>query len=174
MTRARWQLRLADDEGFGLIELLIAMTILAVAIGGLLAVFGSSIAILQHANNEGTALTLADRQLESYRSMPYSCIPDPATFGSTSAPPGCGSYPGFPRAYPTGACSPPASGCATQTTTSSESPDHRLYTVTTAVSNVPSGVSGNTKRVTVTVTLSSGGPTLAQETSYFSANSTSN
>src|SRR5262249_9316742 len=76
MTRARLPRRLEGDAGFGLVELLIAMSILTVAIGALVAVFGSSLAVLRHASAEGTALTLADRQLEAYRSMPFTCIPD--------------------------------------------------------------------------------------------------
>ena len=115
--------RIRDDAGFGLVELMIALTTLTVAIGALLALFASSMIALNHSGKEGTAITLADRQLESYRAMPFSCIPN-----STLADPnpgGCGTYNGFPNPY-----------AASQTTTTAESPDNRIYTVTTAVTSV--------------------------------------
>jgi Tfp pilus assembly protein PilV len=143
--------RLADEAGIGLIELLIALTVLTVAIGGLLAVFASSVVSLRHSSTEGTAISLADRQLESYRSMPFSCIPStvPAT-----APSGCGVYISFPNPY-----------AASQVTTQADSPDHRIYKITTRVTT---GVTGSATQIQVTVALNSGGPTLAQETSDFS------
>jgi Tfp pilus assembly protein PilV len=144
----------------GLIELLIALTVLTVAIGGLLAVFASSVVTLRHSSMEGTAITLADRQLESYRSMPFNCIPN--SLPGSPAPSGCGTYVGFPNPY-----------AATQVTSSSESPDHRVYKVTTAASCI-AGCTGNpTLQLTATVALNSGGPVLAQETSYFSSAGTS-
>jgi type II secretory pathway pseudopilin PulG len=50
----------ASEDGFGFVELLIAMTILAIAIGGLLAVFSASALSLRRAGQKGTALTLAN------------------------------------------------------------------------------------------------------------------
>jgi Tfp pilus assembly protein PilV len=162
--RRRGQLRsraLGGEDGFGLIELLIAMTILTVAIGALIAVFGNSIVSLQHSAKEGTAITLADRQLESYRSMPFSCIPD-ASFPPATTPVGCGTYSGFPNPY-----------ASTQITSSTESPDHRTYKVTTEVrtsaSPGPDYGCGGTTQIKVTVALNSGGPVLAKETSCFSS-----
>ena len=67
---------LRSEQGIGLIELLIALTILAVGIAATTAVFASSLLDLQHSSKEGTAITLADRQLESYRAMPFNCLPD--------------------------------------------------------------------------------------------------
>lgn len=146
---------LRTERGIGLIELLIALTVLAVGIAAVMSVFAGSILSLQHASKEGTAITLADRQLEAYRSMPWSCIP---TSFPSSPPSGCLTFTGFPNPY-----------AATQTTTSSDSPDHRTYTVTTAIATA----SGSTSQITVNVALSSGGPTLAQESSYFSSAGTS-
>jgi len=146
---------LRSERGIGLIELLIALTILIVGVGATTAVFASSLIDLGHAGKEGTAITLADRQLESYRAMPYSCIP---TTLPQTAPSGCLSPSGFPNPY-----------AATQTTTSSESPDHRIYTVTTALSTPSAG----TTQIQVSVSLSGGGGVLATQTSYFSSNGTS-
>lgn len=143
------RLRLRSEAGQGLIELLIAMTVLVVGIGSTLTVFADSLTSMQHAAKEGTAVTLADRQMETYRSMPYSCIS--ATF---SAPSGCLTYSGFPDPY-----------SASQTTTSADSPDHRIYDITTAITTA----SGSTYQVQITVTLHGASQILAQETSDFSS-----
>ena len=56
VARAR---RLRDDErGIGLIEMLMAMSILAIAISAQLAVFASSYASIGRASMKGTAVTL--------------------------------------------------------------------------------------------------------------------
>jgi type II secretory pathway pseudopilin PulG len=148
VTRRLRQLRPGSEAGQGLIEMLIAMTVLAVAIGSTLTIFAGSLISMQHAGAEGTALTLADRQMETYESMPFDCIAP--TF---SAPAGCITYTGFPNPY-----------SASQTTTSSDSPDHRLYTVTTSIT-----AAGSVDQITLTVTQSGSSRTLAQETSDFSS-----
>ncbi len=154
MIVRRVRRRLQGDAGVGLIELLIAMTILTVAVGALLAVFASSITALSHSGKEGTAVTIADRQLETYRPMTFNCIPSSLP---VSAPAGCGTYTGFPNPY-----------ADSQLLTAAESPDHRAYRVLTAVTAV-----GSSRQIKVTVALNAGGPILAQETSYFSSAGTS-
>lgn len=151
MTNRRLTDRIHGEAAFGLIELLIALTVLTIAIGALLALFASSIAALAHSGKEGSAVTLADRQLETYRAMPFNCIPTALPF---TPPSGCGAYTGFPNPY-----------TAVQVTTTDESPDQRIYRVTTAVT----GASGSTTQIKVTVVQNSGGPVLAQETSFFSS-----
>ena len=87
--------------------------------------------------------------------MPFNCLP---TTSSWTAPSGCLTPTGFPNPY-----------AATQVTASTDSPDHRIYKVTTALSNPSTG----TLQITVTVALNSGGADYAKETSYFSSNGTS-
>ena len=145
---------LRAEAGIGLIELLISLTILVIGVAATLAVFSSSITGLRHTGQEGTALTLADRQLESYRAMPYACIPPAAM----TAPTGCLTPSGFPNPY-----------AASQTTTSADSPDHKIYIVTTTLTSA----AGSGVQISVSVALNSGGPTLATESSYFSAAGTS-
>jgi type II secretory pathway pseudopilin PulG len=72
LTRLR--ARAAGDRGFGLIELLIAMTMLTIAIGALLTVFVSSAVSLRRAGQKGTALTLADTQMERYRTRTFTSV----------------------------------------------------------------------------------------------------
>jgi type II secretory pathway pseudopilin PulG len=67
--------RLAKTEaGFGLIELLIAMTVMVIAIMGTVAVFSSGLVALRRASHASTAATLADKQMESFREMAYASI----------------------------------------------------------------------------------------------------
>jgi len=148
MNRLR-RLRLSAESGQGLVELLIALTVLAVGIGATLTLFADSLIGQQHAAREGTALTVADRQMETFRSMPYSCIS--STF---SMPSGCIAYSGFPNPY-----------ASSQTTSSSDSPDHRLYDVTTRIT----AAAGSTYQVEITVTQHGSSQILAQETSDFSS-----
>ena len=64
--------RLATSEdGFGLIELLIAMLVMALGIMAIVAGFSSGIVALSNASRTGTAGTLADKQMEAYRALPY-------------------------------------------------------------------------------------------------------
>jgi type II secretory pathway pseudopilin PulG len=147
--------RIRTEAGFGVIELLIALTILTFAVGALLALFASSLVVLNHSGREGTAVSLADRQVEVYRAMSFNCIPDPSDFPPSSPPTGCGTYTGFPNPYDDD-----------QVTTAAESPDQNAYRVTTEVTDV-SG-SGSATEIKVTVALASGGPALANATSYFS------
>lgn len=133
----------------GLIELMISLTILLVGVGGTMSLMAGSLITLGHASKEGTAITVADRQLEAYRSMPYLCISS-----SFTTPSGCVSYSGFPNPY-----------AASQTTTSTDSPDHRSYDVTTSIASA----TGSGVQVKVTVKLHGASTVLAQEASFFSA-----
>jgi len=75
--------RLAQEGGFGLIELMIAMTVMAIGITAIVAGFSSGIIALSNASRAGTAGTLADKQMEAYRALSYANIyltnaPNPA------------------------------------------------------------------------------------------------
>ena len=143
-----------SEEGFGLIELLIALTILVIAVGATLSVFASSIITLRHASKAGTALTLAERQLEAYRAMPFICVPRGGLMTKPGACTTTPTYSGFPDPYPS----------APQPVPAADAPDHLAYTVTTSVSS-----STTNPQITVKVALSSApGTALATESSYFS------
>lgn len=71
---ARAKERVAGEDGFGLIELSIAMAMLAIALLALVAALSSGIVTLQRAGAVGTAGTLADRQMERYRALKYASI----------------------------------------------------------------------------------------------------
>jgi Tfp pilus assembly protein PilV len=66
--------RLRDERGFGMVELLAAMTVLVV---GLLAVFGmfqSGLLTIRRASTVTTAAVLADSEMEKFRAIRYEAI----------------------------------------------------------------------------------------------------
>jgi len=122
---------LSDEQGLGLVELLIAMTMLAVDLLAVLATFSTGHVTLNRASTKGTASVLADRTMEAYRGQQFSAI----TVGTTTTP------------Y--------------SSSTTPPSPDGRTYTATSVVASTPAtNTTGTTARtvklVTVTVTDANG------------------
>jgi Tfp pilus assembly protein PilV len=68
------RVRLRSEEGFGLIELLMAMVMLNIGILAIVASFNSGAVALRRASHVSTASTLADQQMESYRALLYAQI----------------------------------------------------------------------------------------------------
>jgi Tfp pilus assembly protein PilV len=66
--------RVQTEEGFGLIELLIAMVVLQIALLAIIGAFGAGAAALGRASKLNTASVIADQQMELYRTMPYDAI----------------------------------------------------------------------------------------------------
>lgn len=141
MTRVAAHLRrLGSETGTMLIELVIGMMFLAVAVSALMAVFASTQVSLRNAGIEGTALTLAESQIEAYKTMAYTemristaTIPssgDPyVTANSLDAtiPASTGQFGGGTATTTT--CAAPTSPvpeCAVQTMTG---PDGRTYRI---------------------------------------------
>ena len=67
-------LRVQEESGFGLIELLIAIVMLNVGILAIVAAFNSGAVALRRASHISNASTLADSQMELYRGLTYSQI----------------------------------------------------------------------------------------------------
>jgi len=65
---------LCDRRGFGLIELLIAMNLMAIGILGLFAMFQAGIVQIRRAGTVSTAAALAEAEMENYRAIPYGSI----------------------------------------------------------------------------------------------------
>jgi prepilin-type N-terminal cleavage/methylation domain-containing protein len=183
----RLRRRAADENGFGLIELLIAMTMLSIAVGALLAVFTSSAVSLRRAGEKGTALTLADTQMERYRTRVFtsvridgSLIPTSGTYVTANA-----SDPTIPASSdqalagqngddscPT--VDEPAACLPVQNVTGPDGHTYRIETYVNYVNN-DSTLSVRTpasalslKRVTVVVRDASTGSIMARESSAFS------
>jgi len=62
------------ESGFGLIELVIAMTVLSIGILALFAMFESGIRSTTRASHVTTAGALADREMENFRAIRYDAI----------------------------------------------------------------------------------------------------
>src|SRR3954454_2284593 len=140
--------RLREQEGFGLVELLIAMTVMVIAITAIAAAFTSGLVALSRASRTSTAATLADTQMEGYRKVRYT---------DAALAPTCSSG------------TPAATDCFVSSTTTG--PDGRSYRIDAAVrfdcalgtlggtvgtfpysaTCTPSGAARPTKRVTIVV-----------------------
>jgi Tfp pilus assembly protein PilE len=77
--------RLRQEAGFGLLELLMAMTILNVGILAVVAAFNSGAVALRRSGSISTATVLADKQMELYRAVTYGSIAlDPTSIPATT------------------------------------------------------------------------------------------
>jgi prepilin-type N-terminal cleavage/methylation domain-containing protein len=66
--------RLRGDKGFGMLELLMAMTMLSIGVLALVAAFNSGTVALERAGRTATAAALADTQMERYRALTYAAV----------------------------------------------------------------------------------------------------
>src|SRR3990170_7097116 len=62
------------EEGFGLLELIISMTMLNIGILAIVAAFNSGAIALKTAGEVSTASVVADKQMELYRALKYTEI----------------------------------------------------------------------------------------------------
>ncbi len=172
MRTTRLRGRLGDETGTMLLELLIAMMFLTVAVGALISVYSASIVSLRHTSVQGNALTLVDRQIELYNTLPYDGI----TLDSGTIPGEGDPYatahsadPAIPAAtgqvtgatVVAGSCTAPLApqpSCATQLLTG---PDRRTYRVDTYIVYVtpPTAGSRPVKQVTTVARLVQNGST---------------
>jgi type II secretory pathway pseudopilin PulG len=75
--------RARKQDGFGLIELLMAMTILNIGLLAIVAAFQSGAVAIRRASRISTASALADSQMELYRALTYTSIAlDSTTLGT--------------------------------------------------------------------------------------------
>lgn len=144
---------LREERGFGLIELLIALTLLNVGILALVAAFNSGALALQRASKTSTASTVADKQMELYRSLLYDNIGLDST--ELAADDNDATYVGdtaYSASMVTRTCtgSPTPDECdASRTVTG---PDNRTYRVDTyIVLEAPTASSRDLKNVTIIV-----------------------
>src|SRR5213083_2776751 len=81
--RENVRVRLRSEEGFGLIELLMAMVMLNIGILAVVAAYNSGMFALKRASALSTASALADSQMETYRAITYAAIAlDSTTLGT--------------------------------------------------------------------------------------------
>jgi type IV pilus assembly protein PilV len=163
------RLRLRREEGFTLVELLIAMIVLTIGILALIAAYASGYVALNRATRVSSARLVADAQMERFRAIQYSAIQLGTTSGS------CGSSCSMDSTYTSdtaysataqvtsATCASTVGTCLpTQTKTGPDGRSYRLDTyveytcVSGTLSTSPSLTCGGTnpypvKRVTVVV-----------------------
>lgn len=147
--------RLQKDDGFGLVELVMAMLLLSVGILAILAAFTSSSVGIRRASRVATASALADAQMELYRALRYSAIAlDSASVSSANGTPAYSSDPAWSSTQVTMTCPTLPTECrASQSVTGADSGTYRVDTYIT-YQTPASGRQG--KLVTVVVREGSG------------------
>jgi type II secretory pathway pseudopilin PulG len=138
--------RLRAQAGIGLVELLIAMTVLSVALLALVAAFSSGALTLRRAGQTSTAAALADQQMETYRALKFANVRlEPTSIPGVGDP--YRSDSAYSASQVTSTCSstPWPDPCdASQTPTA---PDNRPYRVDSYIVSE----TANLKKVTVVV-----------------------
>jgi len=74
---------LKSEEGMTLIELLIAMVVMALGISAIVAGFTSGLLSVSRARQASTVGTLADKRMELYRQAPFTSLTPGALSGGT-------------------------------------------------------------------------------------------
>lgn len=123
-----------------LVELLIAMTFLSVAVAALIGVFASTQVSLRNAGIEGTALTLAESQIEVFKTMAYpEMVISSATIPASGDP--------YTTAYVSDSTMPVASGQVTGGTTSASACVNVTELVSDCAIQTTVGADGRSYRV---------------------------
>jgi Tfp pilus assembly protein PilV len=153
-------IRAGDESGQGLIEVIIAMIFLAVAVAAILALMTAGAISLQRSSQKGNALTLAERQLETFRTLAYqyirldgTAIPASGAYVTAhssdstipASTPSCTTPAGAPNCLVVGTSTgetPCGTGPACATPRQSVTgPDHRTYEIDTYITyTTPSSV----------------------------------
>jgi prepilin-type N-terminal cleavage/methylation domain-containing protein len=130
--------RLRRQEGFGLVELLIAMTVLSVGILAVVAGFGSGYVALNRATRVSSGSLLADKQMERFRALTYQWICLSSTSSEATYAAGAPTGTAVPTCSTTDSALVPIQDPKT-------GPDNRSYRVDTyVVWNCPIGGTLNT------------------------------
>ena len=169
--------RARGEDGFGLIELLTTMVMLNIGILALVTAFSSGQVALRRAGAIGTAATLAERQMELYRSLEWGEIAlDSTALGAADTTYRCDALYGTdcnPTAdadttkiavYP---CTNPGSTQCTPSRTDVTGADGKKYRVDTFITSSPVTSGRNVRRVTVVVRAKLDNAILARQISDF-------
>jgi type II secretory pathway pseudopilin PulG len=174
--------RLRSEQGFGLIELVISMTMLNIGILAIVAAFQSGAIALKNAGEVSTGSVLADKQMELYRALKYTEIALDANAVQTAN--GDTTYQCDPanKIDPTGACggtnlqTQQQKSCPTMTPQCNPrqtvtGPDQRQYRVDTYVVSQTPPTGRTVKLVTIVVRRGFDLRTLARVSSSFDESS---
>jgi Tfp pilus assembly protein PilV len=166
--------RLRQEGGFGLIELLMAITMLNIGILAIVAAFNSGIVTLRRSGLTATASVLADQQMELYRAVTWDQLAlDSTTLGTVDNTYKCDSALG--TSCPNSTSGEVSVTCASLTNQCNPSrsvvgPDRHKYRVDTYIlPDHPAGAQSRTVRRVVVVVRDGTqlSHVLARETSTF-------
>ena len=137
-----------DEQGFALVEMLIAIIVINVALLAILLSLTSGVASLRRSAEVSTASAVADKQLERYRALAYTSIYlDTTSLAATDS-----TYQGdsaYSASQVNQACSPLVAACTPSQTLTG--PDGRPYRVDTYIVSVTPAGGTAVKQVTVVV-----------------------
>ena len=160
------KLRARAEEGFGLVELMIALVILNIGVLAVVAAFTSGSVTLRRAAETQVAASLADEQMELYRAVRYvDLYVDTASVTTASANSTYAADSAYSGSQVTATCSPVTDVCNPMRTTTG--PDNRSYRIDTYIVSVTPTSGRAVKQITVVVRRSSPMQTLARLTSVF-------
>lgn len=147
------------EQGFALVEMLIAIVIINIGLLAILLALTSGAAALRRSADTSTASAIADKQLEQYRALAYTSIYlDTTSLGSVDSTYTTDSA--YSASQVSQTCSPLTAACTPSQTVTG--PDGRSYRVDTFIVSVtPSGGSA-VKQITVVVRKSGSTTTLAR------------
>jgi Tfp pilus assembly protein PilV len=162
--RAHIRSRLAAlrlDGGFGLVELLVAMTVLVIGIFGLFSLYATSAVTARRASQTMTAVTLAETKLETFRAVQHGLIGNnPVALAAADS-----VYVADPAYSADGNVA--VTGSSFVPTQIATGADGRHYRVDTYVVSKSVTATRNVKQVTVVVRLPANSRTLARISSLF-------
>ena len=140
--------RLRSQQGFALIEMLVAIVVINVGLLAILLALNSGMVTLRRSAETSTASALADQQLERFRARAYPAIYlDTTSLAATDST--YQSDAAYSASQVSQACSPLVAACTPSQTVTG--PDGRTYRVDTyIVSVVPTGGVA-VKQITVVV-----------------------
>jgi len=147
----RLRARVTTQEGFGLVELLMAMVMLNIGILALVAAFQSGAFALQRASKISTASAIADIQMERYRALKYDYVMLDTT--ALSSAQGNAVYTGdtaYSATQVTGTC-PTAGAEECQAMRTLTGPDGKNYRIDTYIVLDSVSSSRQFKKVTIVV-----------------------
>jgi len=148
--------RLRSQDGFGLIELLMAMVMLNIGILAVVAAYQTGMFALNRASKISTASTLADQQMELYRALTYGAIAlDSSALASVDNTYACdsalgSSCPNSTSGETTATCSSPHPNECTPSRTVTGA-DRKPYRVDTYITSATPGGGRPLKVVTIVV-----------------------
>jgi prepilin-type N-terminal cleavage/methylation domain-containing protein len=180
--------RLQAEDGFGLIELMIAVTVLTVALLGLAAGYDQAFLSLHRASTKSVATELADKQLELYRSLDYASIGlDQTAYANATTVGGAGYDSTYAADAAAIAASDPVDATPATIAACGSTPqcspvqsivgsDGRTYRLESFVRNVPESVTGvSWAELVATVIVrdpgQAGSPEIVRETSAYDRSS---